>query len=69
MKMRVQITLDERLVARLDDCFERHYMSRSQIISIALVEFLGSKYSKSKRDIFKGGVDNGHGDSSSEKRS
>lgn len=64
--MKVQIVLDERLVARLDDCAERNYMRRSQLISIALVQYLGSK---SKRDIFKGGVDNGHGDSSSEKRS
>lgn len=64
--MKVQIVLDDRLVARLDDCAERNYMRRSQLISIALIQYLGSK---SKGDIFKGGVDYGHDNTSSEKRS
>lgn len=64
--MKVQIVLDDRLVERLDDCADRNYLKRSQIISIALVQYLGSK---SKGDFLKGVENDGYDNTSSEKRS
>ena len=64
--MKVQIVLDDMLVERLDDCADRNYLKRSQLISIALVQYLCSN---SKGDFLKGVENDGHDNTSSEKRS
>lgn len=38
--MKVQISLDDDLMERIDACAERSYMSRSGLISLACTQFL-----------------------------
>ena len=38
--MKVQISLDDDLMERIDACADRNYMSRSGLISLACVQFL-----------------------------
>lgn len=38
--MRVQISLDDDLMKRIDACADRNYMSRSGLISLACTQFL-----------------------------
>ena len=40
--MKVQITLDDALVSRLDEYAEDNYLSRSGCISLALTQYLNS---------------------------
>lgn len=39
-KMKVQISLDDNLVSRIDNYADANYMSRSGLISFATVQFL-----------------------------
>lgn len=41
--MKVQITLDDNLVARLDEYAEDNYLSRSGCISLALTQYLNQQ--------------------------
>jgi metal-responsive CopG/Arc/MetJ family transcriptional regulator len=41
--MKVQITLDDNLVARLDEYAEYNYLSRSGCISLALTQYLNQQ--------------------------
>lgn len=41
--MKVQITLDDNLVARLDEHTKENYLSRSGCISIALAQYLNQQ--------------------------
>ena len=38
--MKVQISLDDDLMERIDACADRNYMSRSGLISLACAQFL-----------------------------
>ena len=38
--MKLQISLDDELVSRIDNCADRNYMTRSGFISQACVQFL-----------------------------
>lgn len=38
--MKVQISLDDDLMQRIDDCAERNYISRSGLISLACTQYL-----------------------------
>lgn len=38
--MKLQISLDDELVSRIDSCADRNYMTRSGFISQACVQFL-----------------------------
>lgn len=38
--MKLQVSLDDELVSRIDNCAEKNYMSRSGFISQACVQFL-----------------------------
>lgn len=38
--MKLQVSLDEELVGRIDNCAENMYMSRSGFISMACVQYL-----------------------------
>lgn len=40
--MKVGITLDEKLLKRIDDYADRNYMSRSGLLSLAATQFLNS---------------------------
>lgn len=42
-KIKVQITLDEELVARIDSYADDNYMSRSGLISVATAQFLNQQ--------------------------
>lgn len=41
-KVKVNITLDEELIARIDGYADDNYMSRSSLISLACTQFLNS---------------------------
>ena len=38
--MKVNVTLDDELMARIDDYADRNYMSRSGLVSLACTQFL-----------------------------
>ena len=40
--MKVQITLDDNLMKRVDEYADQNYMSRSGFVSLALTQFLNS---------------------------
>lgn len=40
--MKVNVTLDDELMSRLDDYARRNYMSRSGLISLAVTQYLNS---------------------------
>ena len=40
--MKVNITLDDELMNRLDEYADRNYMSRSGLVSLALTQYLNS---------------------------
>lgn len=41
--MKVQITLDDELMKRVDAYADEHYMSRSGLLSIAVTQYLNTK--------------------------
>lgn len=41
-KMKVNITLDEELIRRIEDYAEENYLNRSSLISLATTQFLNS---------------------------
>lgn len=43
MNMKVQITVDEDLMKRVDEYADENYMSRSGLISLALTQYLNAK--------------------------
>lgn len=50
--MKVQITLDEELIKRIDNYADENYMSRSGLISFACTQFLNSAdVSKAIKDM------------------
>lgn len=40
--MKVNVTLDDELMARIDDYADRNYMSRSGLISLATTQYLNT---------------------------
>lgn len=43
-KIKLQITLDERLMNRVDEYCKVRYLKRSQVLSIAVASYLDSKF-------------------------
>lgn len=41
--MKVQISLDDELMSRLDTCADENYMTRSGLISLACVQYLNQQ--------------------------
>lgn len=51
-KVKINITLDEELMRRVDDYAEENYLNRSSLISLATTQFLNSaEVAKAIRDL------------------
>lgn len=71
-KIKINITLDEELMRRVDDYAEENYLNRSSLISLATTQFLNAAdVSKAIRDMafaMRKIADNGEIDDESRKQ-